>query len=45
MWVLTYKMVARDQVALSKSEALVDFGLGLPAIGWTIADLLSPFVK
>ena len=42
---LTYKIVARDQGVLSKSEALVDFGLGLPAIGWTVGDFLSQFVK
>ena len=45
MRALTYKIVARDQRARSKSEAHVDFGLGLPAIGWTVGDFLSPFVK
>ena len=45
MRALTYKIVARDQGARSKSEAHVDFGLGLPAIGWTVGDFLSPFVK
>lgn len=45
MRALTYKIVARDQGALTKSEMLVDFGLGLPAIGWMVGDFLSPFVK
>ena len=45
MRALTYKIVARDQGARSKSEMLVDFGLGLPAIGWTVGDFLSQFVK
>lgn len=45
MRALTYKIVAIDQGALSKSDTLVDFGLGLPAIGWTVGDFLSPFVK
>lgn len=45
MRLLTYKIVARDRGALGKSEVLVDFGLGLPAIGWTVVDFLSSFVK
>lgn len=45
MRALTYKIVARDQRARSKSEAHVDFGLGLPAIGWTVGDFLILFVK
>ena len=45
MRALTYKIVARDQGARSKSEVLVDFGLGLPALGWTVGDFLSQFVK
>ena len=45
MRALTYKIVARDQGALNKSDAIVDFGLGLPAFGWTVGDFLSQFVK
>lgn len=45
MRALTYKIVARDQRARSKSEAIADFGLGLPAIGWTVGDFLILFVK
>ena len=38
---LTFKIVARDQEALRKSEAIANFGLGLPAIGWTVGDFFE----